>query len=162
MENIKVGEFLNEIEGTYNKYFTDSKCIAKLNTSLYNSISVKCLLANNKSECINGYFENDMFSISFLIDVDGKELDKSISLDSVLPKNLQIQVLDNSYLIKPNDKYLCYSRRKLSYRKTKGDGEKLLKTFDKWFKKLSDELKNDINNSNIHDNHINLLTSKLI
>lgn len=158
---LTVNELLQGIEKSYRKYFTDSKCIVQLDTKLYNSIFIKCLMANNKNEVHGGYFENDMLHISFMIDAEGKELDKTITIDSVLPENLQIKVLDNSYLIKPENNYLCYSSRKLSYRKTKGNADKLLKTFDKWFKKLSEELKKDIESNNIHDDHINLLNSKI-
>ncbi|MBQ8997791.1 MAG: hypothetical protein IJ086_03735 [Clostridium sp.] len=61
MENITVRDFLSEVKETYSNYFTDSKCDTRLITNLYNSIFINCYLANNKSECINGYFENDMF-----------------------------------------------------------------------------------------------------
>lgn len=159
---LTVNELLQGIEESYRNYFTDSKCIAKLNTNLYSSISVKCLLANNRSEVANGYYENDMFNIAFMIDAEGKEFSKDITIDSVLPDNLQISIIDKGYLIKPDNKYMCYGSRKLNFRKTKGDPAKLLKVFDKWFSKLYEELKNDIANDNIHSEHINLLNEKLI
>lgn len=163
MENkITVQDFLENIQKSYGKYFTDSRCVVGLNKSLYRSISVRCLLSNNNSEVASGIWQNDMFSVAFMIDIEGKEFDKDITLDSEIPKNLELKVLDNSYLIKPQDKYLCYSSRKLRYRKTKGDATKILSTLDKYFKKLNEELKKDIDNKEIHDKHIELLKSKII
>lgn len=161
-KEITVNDFITEVENSYLKYFTNSKIIVKLDTRLYKNIYVKCLLSNNINECSSRIIENDMMSISFMIDQEGRELNKDINTESVLPTNLQIKVLDNSYLIKPENQYLCYSRRKLNYRKTKGDAKKIINTLDKYFNKLHEELKKDIENNNIHDNHIDLLKSKLI
>jgi len=160
--NMTVQNFLENIQKSYGKYFTDSRCLVGLNKSLYRSISVRCLLSNNNSEVANGIWQNDMLSVAFMIDVEGKEFDKDITLNSEVPNNLELKILDNSYLIKPQDKYLCYSRRKLRYRKTKGNATKILNTLDKYFQKLNEELKKDIANEEIHDNHIELLKSKIV
>lgn len=160
-KNIIMKDFLQEIEKTYGKYFTNSKCVVEFG-SLYKSIYVRCYLVNNKNESINNIVQNDMFSISFSIKTENGEFSKDINLESLVPENLVIEVTDNSYTIKPELQYMAYGRRKLNYRKTKGDSTKLLKTFDKYFKKLSEELKKDIEENNIHDNHIQLLKEKLI
>ena len=46
-----------------------------------------------------------MFNIAFMIDAEGKEFSKDITIDSVLPDNLQISIIDKGYLIKPDNKY---------------------------------------------------------
>lgn len=162
MENITVRDFLNEVKETYSNYFTDSKCDTRLITNLYNSIFINCYLANNKSECINGYFENDMFNVMFTIDTENGAFGKDIDLDSELPSNLKLEAKYKSYYIKPENEYLAYSSRKLNFRKTKGDYKKIINSLDKFFDRLSEELKTDLANDKIHSNHIDLLKEKLI
>lgn len=159
---MKVNEFLKEIEGNYNKYFTNSKCHTKLSTSLYHDIDVRCYLANNENECVNGYWENDMLSIIFSIETEEGEFPKDVNLYSDIPENLILKIHDKSYLLKSENQYLAYGRKNLSFRKTKGNSKKLINTLDKYFKKLHDELLNDIEKDNIHKDHISLLKNKII
>lgn len=159
---MKVQDFLNEVENTYSKYFTNSRCEVTLSTKLYRDIYIRCYLANNKRECANGYFENDMFNICFMLDTENGELEKSITLVSELPNNLRLKSVSKGYLTKPENDYLAYSHRNLSFRKTTGDYKKILKSLDSFFSKLSTQLKKDISEDNIHKHHIDLLKSKLI
>ena len=154
-------KFLEEIEKTYSKYFPNSKCFVKLSKNLYHSISINCFLANDRIELSGGYWENDMFSITFWIDTEKGQFDKNIILDSEVPNNLKLECTNKSYLIKPNTKYMAYGRTKLTFRKTVGNDEKILKSLDKFFKKLYDSLLEDIENNNIHEKHIELLKRKL-
>ena len=155
---MKVNQLLESIKENYKKEFPNSIIKAEFNNSLgsYKSIYVKCYLAGNKDEFMHGIPQNDMFNITFF----GHSLPKELEIDSELPENFSLECSDKSYLIKPDSQYLCYSRRKLSYRKTAG-AEKNIKSLDKFFKKLKEELQKDLENNNIHDNHIELLKEKL-
>ena len=154
---MKVNQFLETIKESYKKEFPESMIIAKVNKGLGNSIYIKCYLAGNEKEFHNGISQNDMFSITFWM----HKLSNEINLESELPENLYLECSDKSYLIKPDTEYMCYSRKNLSYRKTLGS-EKIIKSLDKFFKKLRSELEKDIKENNIHDSHIQLLKEKLI
>ena len=137
-----------ELTEIYKKYFKDS-------TITFNggylgdktTIFVNCYLAKNDKELINGYKENDMFSISFVI----REKNDTYDFEN----------LSKSYLIKPQNKYLAYSRTMLKFRKINGDEQKIAKGFEKFIKNLKEQLQSDINNDLIHKNFIELLKSKI-
>ena len=98
-----------------------------------------------------------MFRITFNISLHGKfDYD-----NDELPEELVMEAWANSYLIKPDNTYLCYESRKIPYRKTKGSAEKLIATADKFFGKLYDMVLEDFNNGNIHDNYIELVKENL-
>lgn len=159
---MKMNEFINEIQGTYYKYFKDSKIQVDFTSNLYNSIYIKCLLARDKTEVAHGIIDNDMLHIKFSIDHNGKAFDKDITINSIVDFNdLNLNCWDKSYLIKPNDRFLAYSSRKLTFRKTKGDTKKVISTLDKFFKKLKDQLISDYNENMIHKSHIEIVKKKL-
>ena len=88
-----------------------------------------------------------MFSISFVI----REKNDTYDFEN----------LSKSYLIKPQNKYLAYSRTMLKFRKINGDEQKIAKGFEKFIKNLKEQLQSDINNDLIHKNFIELLKSKI-
>lgn len=154
-------KFLEEIEKTYHKYLPNSKCKAVFSKNIYSSISVYCFLANDKTELFNGYWDNDMINIRFTIDTGKGEFDKDINVESELPDNLKLEANSKSYTIKPTEKYMAYGRRKVYFRKTVGNGDKIIKTLDKFFNKLYNQLQDDLEHDIIHDNHRKLLINKL-
>jgi len=109
---------------------------------------VSCYLAQNEKEEINGYLDNDMFNIYFKVKKYGEN-------------NYVLENMAKSYFIKPTSKYYAYSRRELSFRKTSGDAEKITASFEKFLERLMDALNEDLENGNMHDNHIELLKEKL-
>jgi hypothetical protein len=156
-----VKDFTKKVEETYNRYLPASKCFARLSTNLHPSISISCFLANDKTELYNRYWENDMMNIRFSIDTEKGEFPKDIMNDSEIPNNLQLTIWSKSYLLKPLKSNMCYDGKQLPFRKTKGDSQKIINTLDKYFLKLHAELLQDLKNNLIHDNHKNLLISKL-
>lgn len=141
-------ELTKEFESVYKKYFKDSTITFKTgylgNTS---TIFISCYLAENESELINGYKENDMFHISFELKDNGN--------DYVLIN------LSKCYFIKPLVSYLAYSSVDIPFRKTNGNKEKIIKGFEKFIIKLKEQLQLDIKNNLIHDNFIELLLKKI-
>lgn len=156
-----VNEFLQNVEKTYYKYFPVSKCYVKLSKNLYCNIDITCFLASNKEELSGGYWDNDMFSIRFSIDTDKGQFNRDITENSELPENLKLESNQNSYLLKPNISYMAYGRKGISFRKTKGNAEKIINVLDKFFSKMHDELEQDIEANLIHDDHIKLLKEKM-
>lgn len=158
---MKLNELLTGIKEAYGKYFPESLCKVQYSDNLYSSIYINCYIGKDKEEFANGIMQNDMLGISFLIDSNGKQLPKGLIADSEIPESLLLENKSKSYLTKPENQYLCYSNKSISFRKTKGEGEKIIKTLDKFFKKLHDELVAELEADNIHDSHKELLIKKL-
>lgn len=153
---MKIREFLNSIQESYNREFPHSKIIAELNNGLGKSIYIKCYMAGNTNEFINKISANDMFSIVFWY----HDLPNDATLETELNDSFVLENTEKSYTIKPDNDYMCYGRRKLNYRKVKGT-EKNIQAVDKFFINLKKQLIKDITENNIHNNHIELLKEKL-
>lgn len=142
-------ELTEKLTEVYGKYFKDSKiAITKSSFSGDNVLWVQLYLAQDKSEEINGYFENDMFEIIFKITKTAE--------DNYIMENRQ-----NRYLVKPTNKYLVYEGKKVAFRKTQGNEDKIITTFKKYVENLHNALVEDLKQGNIHENHITLLTQKI-
>lgn len=147
--------FKNKVTNNYHKYFTDSQImISQTKILSITDINIRCFLSTDETECSGRIRLNDMFSISLKISLP--------DLCEELPENLTLEYNYKSYLTKPTDKYCVYGRRHLKTRKTKGTPEKIIKDIDKFFNNLYSCLLEDINNNNIHENHITLLNQKII
>jgi hypothetical protein len=157
---MKTKELIAAIENTYNKHFPYSKISVKFST-FYPSISIKCFLAGDKNENSGGYWDNDILYVGFMISGENfKEFPKNTTLDS----ELGIIALENnakSYHVKPDNQYMVYGRKELTFRKIQGNPEKILKSLDVFFERMKSSLQDDLNNDRIHKNHVNLVMSKL-
>ena len=139
----------NKLELAYKEIFKNSKIVITKNSfSGDNVLWVQLYLAQNKSEEINGYFDNDMLSITLKIRENGEN-------------DYTMEKLNSSYLIKPTSKYMAYGRRQLAFRKTQGNEDKIITTFKKYVDNLHNALVEDLKQGNIHENHITLLTQKI-
>ena len=67
----------------------------------------------------------------------------------------------NRYLVKPTNKYLVYEGKKVAFRKTQGNEDKIITTFKKYVANLHNALVEDLKQGNIHENHITLLKQKI-
>ena len=83
-----------------------------------NVLWVQLYLAKTEEEEINGYFCNDMFSILFKI-------------TKTAENNYIIENENSRYIVKPTNKYLVYESKKVAFRKTQGNEEKIITTFRK-------------------------------
>ena len=139
----------NKLELAYKEVFKNSKiAIMKNSFSGDNVLWVQLYLAQNEQEEINGYFDNDMFDIIFKITKTAE--------DNYIMENIQ-----NRYLVKPTNKYLVYESKKVAFRKTQGNEDKIITTFKKYVENLHKALVEDLKQGNIHANHITLLTQKI-
>ena len=139
----------NKLTKVYEEIFKNSKiAITKNSFSGDNVLWVQLLLAQNEQEEINGYFCNDMFSILFKI-------------TKTAENNYIIENENSRYLVKPTNKYLVYENKKVAFRKTQGNEDKIITTFKKYVENLHNALVEDLKQGNIHENHITLLEKKL-
>ena len=144
MENME-----KKLTKVYNEIFKNSKIeITKNSFSGDNVLWVQLYLAQNEEEEINGYFINDMFSILFKI-------------TKVEENNYIIENKHSRYNVKPTNKYLAYENKKVAFRKTQGNEEKIITTFKKYVENLHNALVEDLKQGNIHENHIELLKKKI-
>jgi hypothetical protein len=156
-----INEFLKQIEGSYNKHFTKSKCFARYANNLYRSIGIKCYLAGDNKENSGNYWDNDMFNIGFSITLDTGEFTKDTTPETDIPNNLELKAWHKTYFTKPENKYNVYGSNTLKFRKTVGDPKKIIKTLDVFFAKLKEELIKEIDLNNIHENYLELLKTKI-
>ena len=154
-ENMTVKEFLEAIRDTYHKYFPNSLCSAKLTTGFGKTIYIDCLLANSANEVSNGIWGNDAFRIRFAIDMP-----RDITLDDEMPVS-EMTADQNSFRIKPENKYMYCDAKRVPYRKVTGDTKKLISTFDKFVQKLHTMAETELNNGNLLDSDVKLFTAKL-
>ena len=150
MNKIKEVEIMeNKLELAYKEIFKNSKiAITKNSFSGDNVLWVQLLLARNEQEEINGYFDNDMFDIIFKITKTAED-------------NYIMENIHSRYLVKPTNKYLVYESKKVAFRKTQGNEDKIITTFKKYVENLHKALVEDLKQGNIHENHIKLLTQKI-
>ena len=138
----------NKLELAYKEVFKDSKIVLSRSDLAKNVLWVQLYLAQDISEEINGYFDNDMFSITLKIRENGEN-------------DYTMEKLNSSYLIKPTSEYMAYGRRQLAFRKTQGNENKIITTFQKYVENLHKALLEDLEQGNIHENYITLLTQKI-
>lgn len=138
----------SKIELAYKEVFKNSKIELSTSNLAKNVLWVQLYLAQDKSEEINGYFDNDMFSITLKIRENGEN-------------DYTMEKLNSSYLIKPTSEYMTYGRRQLAFRKTQGNEDKIITTFKKYVENLYKALVEDLKQGNIHENHITLLEKKI-
>ena len=139
----------NKLTKVYNEFFKDSKiAITKNSFSGDNVLWVSLYLAKTKEEEINGYFDNDMLGILFKITKNGEN-------------NYIMESKRNRYLTRPTNNYMVYASKKVAFRKTQGNEEKIITTFRKYVENLYKALLEDLEQGNIHENHITLLTQKI-
>ena len=133
----------------YEEIFKNSKiAITKNNFSGDNVLWIQLYLAQNEQEEINGYFDNDMFGIIFKI-------------TKTAENNYIMENKQNRYLVKPTNKYLVNEGKKVAFRKTQGNEDKIITTFRKYVENLHNALVEDLKQGNIHENHITLLEKKI-
>jgi vacuolar-type H+-ATPase subunit C/Vma6 len=151
-------EFKSRIQEIYHTKFPNSLCSVELVKMLGRSITIDCFLANDVSELSHGYWQNDMFKISFCI----HDLPKNFEADSIMPDVMTLTNSNSHISITPPDRYLAYGSVKIPFRKTIGNANKIIFTFKKYVDKLYDIVNQQIAEDNIHSSFINIINDKII
>ena len=138
----------NKLTEIYKEIFKNSKIALSRSSFKKDVLFTQLYLAQNEQEEINGYFDNDMFGITLKIRENGEN-------------DYTMEKLNSSYLIKPTNEYMVYGRRRLPFRKTRGDEDKIITTFKKYVENLYKALLEDLEQGNIHENHLELVKEKL-
>ena len=141
-------EQIDQIKHIYNKHFKNSAIIVTQGILCNNNCFIDCYLAQNEKECVNGYFENDIFKIKFKI----TESDNSFMLENLAKR----------YMIKPKNEGLYCDYFNISFKKTIGNFEKIAKSFENFIIKLKNNIIEDLKNDNFHKNAKNIIASKIV
>ena len=155
---MKLSELQTQIEKTYNKYFPTSKVSAVYSDRFGANITIRAFIAGDKSENSGNYWDNDILMLSFSINGEsGQELPKNLTADSELPEGLELVKWHGHYHTTPENPYMCYGSRSLSFRKTSGNAEKIIITLDKFFAKFHAQILADYIAGRIHKNHLSVV-----
>lgn len=138
----------SKLELVYKEVFKNSKITLSRSSFKKDVLFIQLYLAQSENEEINGYFDNDMFGITLKVTENGEN-------------NYIMEKLSSSYLTKPTSEYMVYGRRQLPFRKTQGNEDKIITTFKKYVGNLHKALLEDLEQGNIHENHLELVKEKL-
>lgn len=152
---MKFNEFKERIESEYHKRFNDSYCICKVGKCLGTYISIGGYLAKDKSELPHGITHNDTIHMGFMI-----HLPDGLTTEDELPEEMEITTINHSIIVKPSNPYMYCDIRKIPFRKTKGNAEKMIKTFAKFTDKLHDALCEEYKSDNLLEVGMNLMENK--
>ena len=153
-------ELKKEIEKIYNNRFKKSKCVVSKGAFTSTTLFIQLYLVNAETESINGILQNDMFHFMFTLETE-TDKDRAVETIDFSKENLVLSSVNNFYMIIPDNQYMAYSSKKVNFRKTTGNIDKILKSFEKFVDKLYLQVTESIENGEIHKNYIDLLKSKI-
>jgi hypothetical protein len=153
--NSNANELSQEIEKEILKIFPKSYVDVKFDSHIFPGITIKFGLGKDKSEWPNGYWENDPAQM-FIFIRGQKESD--LSKDGTINGLLYVENKSGSFLIKPTDRFMAYSKIKVPFRKTIGNGEKIIQYLKKYFLTFKKALQD--NRDKMTDEHIQLIGDK--
>lgn len=154
---MKYSEFEQRIKEIYAAKFPDSICLCVLNTTLGGYISIDCYLAGNIDEFPHRIADNDAISVKLNID-----LPRGWEHDDELPDTMTLEAIRNSVKHKPSqdESYFYCKYTKVSFRKTTGDAEKIIKAFAKFVDRLHKEISEQYANDNLLPDDMELFARK--
>jgi hypothetical protein len=160
-----IKEFTEQIKQNWRKQFPESKIFIDFLAEAYPNIYIRCYIAKDNAETFNKIMENDMLNIKFFVykDDDGNSAELTAKTkNNEIDKKIVLEVVGKSYSIKPKNKFFVYGHINLPFRKTRNTPEKIIAKLDKYFAMIKKDLEESLANDLIHENHKELLKSKLM
>ncbi len=158
---MKYNEFENEIKAVYAAKFPKSLCtcepIKGFDRRTPGYVIIKCFLGAGVDEFPHRISENDAISVMFNID-----LSRGWTLESDMPDTMILEAIRNSIKHKPpqDESYLYCKYTKVSFRKTTGDAEKIIKAFTRFVDRLHNEISEQYANDNLLPGDMELFARK--
>lgn len=154
---MKYLEFKREIEMAYAKKFNNSLCLCDLHKTLGGYISIDCYLGAGIDEFPHRIAVNDAISVKLNID-----LPKGWNEEMELPDKMTIEAIRNSVKHKPTEEesYFYCKYTKVTFRKTTGNAEHIIKTFKKFVDRLYKAISEQYDNNNLLPDDMKLFKSK--
>ncbi len=127
----------DEFKKIFLKFFPKSLVIITYDERFGTTMSVKFLLAKDKSEATGGILENDPMKTIFHVDLRG-----SVDNTNVIDDKISLSIYTApGFLVKaPPEVNLVYTRVKVPFRKVTGPPDKILKAFHDYISKLHAEI----------------------
>ena len=152
---MKFAEFKQQIEAAYKAAFGKSFVACKVYRCLGTSLTIDCLMAENERECPNNIAGNDMIRASFMI-----HMPSGWTAEDDLPENMTMTAIKSSIKTKPAESIYYCDYRKISYRKTTGNAEKLIAAFGKYVDRLHGAIVEEYKNNHLLDFDMELVRMK--
>ena len=154
---MKYKEFQDRIMTAYAAKFPKSLCTCTLIEGLGKYIFIDCYLGAGDDEFPHRIKENDAINVKLNID-----LPRGWKHDDELPDTMTLEAIRNSIKHKPpqNESYLYCKYTKVSFRKTTGDAEKIIKAFTRFVDRLHNEISEQYANDNLLPDDMELFARK--
>ena len=154
---MKYKEFENEIKAVYAAKFPKSLCTCTLIKGFGKYIFIDCYLGAGDDEFPHRIAENDAIYTKLTID-----LPRNWTEETELPETMTLEAIRNSIKHKPpqDESYLYCKYTKVSFRKTTGDAEKIIKAFTRFVDRLHNEISEQYANDNLLPGDMELFANK--
>jgi len=152
---MKFNEFKEKIENEFDGRFNQSLCSCRIFRCLGKSITIDCKLGKDASEWNNGIAMNDLMHVSFII-----ALPDGWAEEDELPEILVMESSEHEIKTKPENDILYCDYKRISYRRTAGNPEKIVKTFGKFVEKLHEAVMSEYQSDNLLDYDMKLIEIK--
>lgn len=157
---MKFSEFNGKIKEAYARKFPKSMCVCSIHNSLGGYISIDCFLASSREEFPHYISQND--AINTKLDIDLPQNKDGWNAESELPDTFTIKALRTGIKCKPPKEmsYLYCDYAKVTFRKTTGNADKIIKAFEKFVDRLYVAISEQYNNGNLLPNDEALFKGK--
>ena len=154
---MKFKEFQGRIMAVYAAKFPKSLCVCKIHNTLGGYINIDCYLGAGVDEFPHRIKENDAINVKLNID-----LPRGWEHDDELPDTMTFEAIRNSIKHKPpqDESYLYRKYTKVSFRKTTGDAERIIKAFTRFVDRLHNEISEQYANDNLLPDDMELFARK--
>jgi hypothetical protein len=78
-----------------------------------------------------------------------------------MPDSVTLESANSWIKVKPSNKYLAFDARKIPFRKSTGNAEKIIGAFDRYVKKLYTIVSEEFENDNIEPKFKSLVAEKI-
>lgn len=131
-------EIIEGIEKRFRQYFPRSLFMGRFSTNIMASVEIQIALVESKRQATSNIIENDpMYSI-FLIRGYDKEGNENGNIDVERIQGRGVRTKD-------------MNEGKVPFRKTKGNQDRVLKAFDRYFKRLHEAVRQNVGYLNLPD-----------
>jgi len=137
MTDDEINKFIDDLKRIGKKYFPKSFHDVRIYKGLGKSIAYDFSI-EAKQDWENNIFQNSPVGFVKLI------YSKKYNDDLTIP--LEVEGGNIAMVLKPDNNYMVYSRKKIPFRKASGDTKKILKAFDKLFSKMKQMVKDNYDN----------------
>ena len=154
---MKFKEFQDKIMTAYAAKFPKSLCTCTLIEGFGKYIFIDCYLGAGVDEFPHRIKENDAINVKLNID-----LPHGWEHDDELPDTMTLEAIRNSVKHKPpqDESYFYCKYTKVSFRKTTGDAEKIIRAFTRFVDRLHKEISEQYANDNLLPDDMELFARK--